>query len=85
MDIGNILIYVAGIIWGIELIPQLIKTYKTKNVEGISLLFFIGSLIAYTTYIVGNAMLQNWNIIIAHIPSVILTIWMVILIIKYRR
>lgn len=84
-NIGNILIYIAGIIWGIELIPQLIKTYKTKNVESISLIFFIFSLLAYIIYLIGNTILQNWNIIIAHIPSLILTFWMVILIIKYRR
>lgn len=85
MDIGTILIYIAGFIWGVELIPQLIKTYKTKNVESISLIFFIFSLLAYTIYLIGNTILQNWNIIIAHIPSLILTFWMVILIIKYRR
>ena len=82
---GNILIYVAGAIWGIELIPQLIKTYETKNVKSISLAFFIFSLLAYSIYIVGNIILQNWNIVISHIPSLILTFWMVILLIKYRR
>lgn len=85
MDIGNILIYTAGGIWAIELIPQLIKTYKTKNVKGISLIFFIASLFAYITYIIGNIILQNWNIVIAHIPAILLVIWMIILIIKYRR
>lgn len=83
--IGNLFIYAAGLIWGIELIPQLIKTSKTKNVKGISLSFFIASFTAYVTYIIGNSFLQNWNIIIAHIPSLILTIWMIILVIKYRR
>lgn len=84
-DIGNLFIYAAGLIWGIELIPQLIKTYKTKNVKGISLSFFVSSLAAYIAYIIGNSFLQNWNIIIAHIPSLILTIWMIVWIIKYRR
>jgi len=85
MDIGNILIYTAGIIWGIELIPQLIKTYKTKNVKGISLTFFIASFIAYVIYIIGNVILQNWNIVIAHSLATVLVLWMVILIFKYRR
>jgi len=84
-DIGNILIYTAGLIWGIELIPQLKKTHKTKNVKGISLSFFVASLIAYALYMIGNGFLNNWNLIIAHMPSLILTFWMVILIIKYRR
>lgn len=82
---GNLLIYTAGIIWSIELCPQIIKTYKTKNVEGVSLLFFICCLLAYTCYTVGNILLANWNLVIAHIPSTLLTLWMVFLIIKYRR
>lgn len=41
MTIGKILIYIAGLLWGIELIPQIVKTYKTKRVEDISLPFFV--------------------------------------------
>lgn len=85
IGLGNVLIYLAGLIWTIELIPQLIKTYRTEDVSGISLSFFICSLIAYIIYGFGNIVLNNWNIVIAHIPSLLLISWMVILIIKYRR
>lgn len=84
-DFGNILIYTAGIIWGIELIPQLIRTHKTKDVKGISLAFFVLCFFAYTCYTVGNILLNNINIVIAHIPSLVLTLWMLILIFKYGR
>lgn len=83
--IANGLIYLAGILWGIELIPQVIKTVKTKNVHGISISFYIICLSAYVVYTIGNALLGNWNIVIAHIPSFILFSIMLILIIKYRR
>ncbi len=82
---GNICIYTAGIIWGVELIPQLIKTYQTKDVKSISLAFFVLCFFAYSCYIIGNILLGNMNIVYAHIPSLILTLWMLILIIKYGR
>lgn len=85
IGLGNLLIYIAGMLWGIELIPQLIKTHKTKNVQGISLAFFVTSISAYLLYALGNVVLANWNILIAHIPATVLTLWMVILIFKYRR
>lgn len=84
-NIGNILIYTAGLIWAIELIPQLIQTKKTKDVKGISLTYFIFCLLAYMCYTVGNLILENWNIVLVHIPSIVLTLWMLSLIIKYRR
>ena len=83
--IANILIYFAGLLWGIELIPQVIKTLKTKNVEGISLAFYIICLMAYISYAIGNTMLENWNILIAHIPSLILFTIMLVLVLKYRK
>ena len=83
--IANGLIYLAGVLWGIELIPQVIKTLKTKNVEGISLAFYMICLIAYIVYGMGNIMLGNWNIVIAHIPSLVLFSTMLILVLKYRK
>ncbi len=84
-NIGNFLLYSAGFIWGVELIPQLRQTYKTKNVKGINLSFFAASLTAYFLYMTGSSILGNWNIVIAHIPSLFLTLWMTILIIKYKE
>ena len=83
--IANIFIYLAGILWGIELIPQVIKTLKTKNVEGLSLAFYAICLTAYVAYGIGNVMLENWNIVIAHIPSLLLFFTMLTLVLKYRR
>jgi uncharacterized protein with PQ loop repeat len=84
MDIGSILIYLAGIVWGIELIPQIRKTYKTKNVDGISLQFFVMCTFAYILYAFGNYFQQNWAVLISHIPSIIMNLIMVFLIIKYK-
>jgi len=84
MNIGTILICMAGILWGIELIPQLLKTYKTKKVDDISILFFSICLLAYILYGIGNFMLENWIIIVAHIPSFICLSIMLGFLFKYR-
>ena len=83
--LSNILIITAGILWGIELIPQVLKTIKTKNVEGISPLFFITCMTAYTCYMFGNILAANWVIVWAHIPSLVLTTIMITLLFKYRK
>lgn len=82
---GTALIYLAGILWSLELIPQIIKTVKSKNVEGVSLAFFSMCLIAYSLYAIGNYLLGNWSILIAHIPSLVLNCIMIILIVIYKE
>ena len=83
--VANSLIYLAGLLWGIELIPQVIKTVKTKDVTGISFAFYCICLTAYIVYAIGNVLLENWNIVIAHIPSILLFFVMFILVLKYRK
>jgi len=84
MRIGELLIVVAGIIWAVELIPQLTKTLKVKRTDDISIAFFIMTTMAYTCYTIGNAFLNNWLNVISHIPSFIFNIFMICLIVKYR-
>lgn len=85
MDIPNLLIITAGIIWGIELIPQIIKTIKTKNVEGVSLIFFGMCAFAYIIYELAFLMLGNYGVVIAYLPSFIGNLTMCVLILKYRK
>jgi uncharacterized protein with PQ loop repeat len=85
MSLGDILIYLGGIIWGVEILPQIKKTLDTKDVKGISLSFYIMCYIAYLVSSVGLILNKNWPVVISYIPSFILLAWMIILIIKYRR
>lgn len=85
MNLGNFLIVLAGLIWAIELIPQIRRTLRTKSVEDISLSFFVLCTFAYATYLIGNAILKNWVIFFAHVPSLIMNLIMVILIMVYRK
>ena len=83
-QLPHILIFIAGFLWGIELIPQLIKTYKTKSTKDISTLFFSICMLAYILYIIANVMLKNWSIVIAHIPSLVGNLCMLIMLYIYE-
>ncbi len=83
--LANGLIYLAGILWTIETIPQIIKLVRTKKTEGISLLFFVMCIIAYMCFLTGNIILRNFSVVIAHVfPFINLSI-ILFLVIKYRR
>lgn len=85
MSLGNCLIVFAGLLWAVELVPQIIKTVRTKSVKDFSLVFFVICLAAYVAYLAGNAILKNWVIFFAHVPSLIMNLIMVILIMVYRK
>jgi uncharacterized protein with PQ loop repeat len=83
--ISDILLYAAGILWGVELIPQIMQTIKTRCVRDLNLVFFIICLVAYVLSVIGNGIVNNWVIVYASIPSLIGNIIMVALILKYRK
>jgi uncharacterized protein with PQ loop repeat len=85
IQISNILFGIAGILWGIECIPQIIKTIKRKSVKDISPPFFIICLIAYVVFFVGALTINNYWLAFSHIPSFIFIGVMVVLIFIYGR
>lgn len=83
--LADILIYVAGLLWAIECLPQIFKLLRTRETRGLSLVFFIICLIAYILFIAGNMMLKNYSIVIANsLPFTLMGV-IVFLIMKYRR
>lgn len=85
MIISDILLYIAGIIWGLELVPQIYQTSLTKTVRDLNINFYYLCIFAYILSIVGNWIANNFVIVLASIPSVITNLWMIILIWKYRK
>lgn len=84
-NISNYLFIFAGILWAVEMLPQIIKTTQRKSVEDISLLFYITCWVAYVAFLSGAFLIQNWYLFIAHTPACILIMVMIFLIVKYRR
>jgi MtN3 and saliva related transmembrane protein len=85
LTIANTLVIVAGILWSLELIPQVIKTYKTKSVKDISPLFFYICFTAYILYLIGTILMRAWALVISHMFSFVNIVIMLFLITKYRK
>jgi MtN3 and saliva related transmembrane protein len=83
--LANIFIYLAGILWTIETIPQIYKLWKTKKSKDISIAFFLICIIAYIIFIIGNIMLRNWSVVVSQIFPFVNLIIINMLIFKYRK
>ncbi len=83
--LANILFFIAGWVWVIDIIPQICKTLKLKSSEDISLPFFVLCIFAYALFLTGALLIRNWAIFIPHMVSFILSFYMIYLILKYRN
>ena len=84
-QIANILFTISGTLWAIELLPQLIRTYKTKKVEDISLFFPLICMISFCCFMIGNLLIKNWILIQAHALPFVANLIFLIMVIIYRR
>lgn len=85
ISLSNLFYSLAGILWAIELIPQLIKTIKTKKVEDFSLFFPCICALAYLCFFVGCINEKSWVLFCAHLLPFANLVFMLILILKYRK
>lgn len=70
-------------------IPQVVKTYRTKNVEGISLQFWLLINIALTCLLINATVIfikfGTWGYMVTEIFNEGLALVMLIMVIKYRK
>ncbi|HLC91215.1 MAG TPA: PQ-loop repeat-containing protein [Candidatus Nanoarchaeia archaeon] len=64
MDLAQLLGWIATILFSIMLIPQIIKTIKLRNTNGVSLLLFI-------TYLIANIIALVYAYLINQPPLII--------------
>ncbi len=69
--LANILFIVSGTLWAIEMIPQLIRVYKRKSVEDISIYFPILCVISMILYLIASYLIRNWILIISMVSPFI--------------
>jgi uncharacterized protein with PQ loop repeat len=85
----NLLPTIAGVLLGICYIPQIIRTIKTKNVEGISLSFWIILNFALTFLVINAYVVWKvsgaWGYLVTEIFNEGLAFVMLILVFKYRK
>ena len=85
----NIIPLIATVFMTICYLPQLIQTYRTKDVSGISLSFFALLNVALTLLLINSILLYtvngNFGYVVSYIFNEGFALIMLIMIIKYRR
>jgi len=82
---SDIFFSLAGLLFFVELWPQLLKTYRTKKVKDISLFFISLCLVAYIFFITGAWLIHNWILVLTHLLPFINVCVLFVLILKYRK
>jgi len=86
MDIAQILGWTATFLFSIMIIPQMIKTIKSKDTSGVSLMMFIVFLIANIIALVYACMIQQYPLILKYTIAIITTIaYVIIFFVYYTR
>lgn len=75
---------IAGILTTIAFVPQAIKIYRTKHTKDISLGMFIIFSVGVAMWAFYGIMLREYPIIIANITVLFLTIYILIMKLKYK-
>lgn len=74
MELAQILGWIATFLFSIMVIPQIIKTVKSKDTSGVSLLLFIIFLIANIIALIYAILIYQLPLIIKYIVAIITTI-----------
>jgi len=83
--IEEIIGYLGGIFIMISFIPQVIKSYKTKNVSDISLGLIVATLIGTVFWIIYGVLIRRMPIIVMNIIFGITVLYQLYLKIKYEK
>ena len=79
----DILGYSAGIFIVVSLIPQIIKSWKTKSTKDISLPRYLIYIIGIILWLVYGTIIRNWPMIIANAINLVLAFSVLFLKLKY--
>ena len=83
--IANILFVIAGFLFCIETIPQIIKLLKRKSSDDISLMLFVICLFALILFEIGALLIKNIYLFFSNFLPLINISIIIYLIRKYRK
>ncbi len=85
MDTAQILGWTATLLFSIMVIPQIIKTIKSKDTKGVSLLLFIIFLIANIIALVYAIMISQSPLIIKYVIAIVETVFYISIFLFYSN
>jgi MtN3 and saliva related transmembrane protein len=76
---------IAGALSCITFVPQVIKTWRTKSAEGVSLLMFVIAAISTVLWIIYGVSIHSPSVIYTNIVVLLLSIVMLMLQLKFKN
>jgi len=80
-----ILYWIGGLLWGVEMIPQLYKIYKRKSVKDISIWFPGICIVSFICVFLAHITLKRWMLLLSQTPPLICNVIFLYQVILYRR
>ncbi|MBN3039936.1 MAG: SemiSWEET transporter [Candidatus Omnitrophica bacterium] len=75
----------AGVLCTLSFLPQVLKVFKTKKVEDLSLVTFVLFALGVFLWLVYGLIIKELPIILANIATLILVLLIVLMKLKYRQ
>jgi MtN3 and saliva related transmembrane protein len=85
MDFTNLIGTIAAFLTTCSFLPQALKTFRTKDVSGISLSMYGIFTVGVLLWLVYGILLMSWPIIIANAITVSLALSIFLMKLRYRR
>ena len=85
MNTVEVIGYVAAALTTSSFVPQAWKTFRTKDVSGISLGMYSMFTLGITLWLVYGLMLRAWPIVIANVVTISLACTILAMKIRYRK
>ena len=84
-DLAQFLGWIATVLFIIMIVPQIIKTIKTKNTDGVSLWFYIIFLIANITAFIYALMINQFPLIFKYSITILAAMFYISLYFLYLK
>ena len=66
-------------------IPQVVRLWRTRNAEGISLVTFSAFSVGVVLWLVYGVIMEAWPIILSNAITLVLTFAIIVLTVRFRR
>ncbi len=84
MQLSEMVGYAAAFLTTSSFVPQVVHTFKTKDVRGISLSMYSAFVVGITLWLVYGVLLNAWPIVIANAVTLALAVAILTMKLKYR-
>ena len=85
MNAIDIIGLVAAALTTGSFVPQVVRLWRTRDAEGISLVTFAVFSVGVVLWLIYGVMVHSWPVILSNAVTIVLTIAIVVLTMRFRR